>query len=374
MASRIEETSAQLDPTDELPALKADVLRGIGVASAPADSAPDDQLDESVEALREALQTAESRWQRLEARVAAQDEAIAQLRRALDPLTDASEPQTDIDTPRTAAADLETDATVEFRFVIDTNEDDDDAVVLAEDLDFEAQAEADAAESAGALDPAAEAEPAAGMEAAGPGASDGEPTTRVPELTDIVAAERLAMGEAEAATEPAAEAAETEAPRAAEPVEMTAPTAASTELCEAELNEAGLSGLGPVSVGVTGAMPDVEAGIDSELAGIEPAATDQGASPSGKEQALLERVAELEAYVNGRAEQWLAMEQALRDQETKLAELECELEQRIKREQNLEQRLLDEGAKAQALQERLRRDRLDTDEPAESPAARPEGT
>jgi hypothetical protein len=385
MASRIEETSAQLEPTDELPVLKADVLRGIGVASASDDSAPSDRLDETVDALREALQHAESRWQQLESRVAAQDEAIALLRRALDLPTEASELQADAETPLTAAGEVETDATVEFRFLIDTSDDADDTPAvtaddaLADDLDIETHPETDVAESDSEFEAATELERAAELDLASDAATDGEPTTRVPELTDIVAADALAADEIEAAAEPAAgaieatadpvaAAADTEDVAPAAPPMTTESTSGGAELTGAEPTDFGLAGIGATATASIG-----DAGIDFEPADVQSRELAPEAKLSGKEQALLERVAELEAYVNGRADKWQAMEQALEDKAATIAELEYELEQRIEREANLEQQLHDEGARADALQDRLRRASLELDEQAE-PRAESEGS
>jgi FHA domain len=70
---------------------------------------------------------------------------------------------------------------------------------------------------------------------------------------------------------------------------------------------------------------------------------------------LLERIAALEIYIAGRADRWRDMEQEVEAKNTRIAELEAELSQRIVREQQLEERLHHEGDRSIALRDKLRR-------------------
>jgi septal ring factor EnvC (AmiA/AmiB activator) len=73
---------------------------------------------------------------------------------------------------------------------------------------------------------------------------------------------------------------------------------------------------------------------------------------------LLERIAALEAYINGRAGYWSAMEAELEAKELRIAELTHELRQRIAREEALEQQVSDAAGSSAGLRDELRRVQL----------------
>lgn len=81
MARQLEENAAG-ERTDELPALSLEAIRRFEEDEGRTRSGLVDDLDRSVEELREALDAAERRWLTLEARLEAQDRAIGELRSA----------------------------------------------------------------------------------------------------------------------------------------------------------------------------------------------------------------------------------------------------------------------------------------------------
>lgn len=76
--------------------------------------------------------------------------------------------------------------------------------------------------------------------------------------------------------------------------------------------------------------------------------------PAPPNQALLERIAALEAYIEGRTERWREMEHELEAGRRRIAELEQELAQRVGRELDLEQRLHEESSRLRQLRDKLR--------------------
>lgn len=83
MAGQPEESTPNLEHTDELPVLSDDAIRRLERAGAATTSTVMDELDGSVDRLRAALEHAETRWQRLETRLEMQDQAIGELKEAL---------------------------------------------------------------------------------------------------------------------------------------------------------------------------------------------------------------------------------------------------------------------------------------------------
>ena len=79
MARQLEESLPALERTDELPALATNLTRNHEPGIPAFRPETGDALDRSLEALRETLVQAETRWQQLEARLADQDRAIRDL-------------------------------------------------------------------------------------------------------------------------------------------------------------------------------------------------------------------------------------------------------------------------------------------------------
>jgi len=92
MAGQLEESPPQSEHTDELPVLSEEAILEFERAGPGNGTAAADRLDESVEALRAALQRAERRWLKLETRLESQDRAITELREALGELEPDSRP------------------------------------------------------------------------------------------------------------------------------------------------------------------------------------------------------------------------------------------------------------------------------------------
>jgi predicted RNase H-like nuclease (RuvC/YqgF family) len=200
MARQLEESMAATERTDELPVLSEEGIRKFERAGRTRGPDAGDVLDRSLEALRDALDTAERRWQRLETRLEQQDRAILELKAVLNQ------------------------------------------------------------------------------------------TAGVPELTEVV--------------------------RPVVPV----PTIAAAQAVPA----------------------------------VPPPVTPTPAF----DQALLERIAGLEAYIAGRNDHWHDMEAELAAKAQRIAEIEQELEQRISREQDLARRLHDASSRSDELRDQLQRLRL----------------
>lgn len=308
MAVRIDESSAQLEPTDELPVLSHDVVRQFDAAVDQPDPEGRSELNHSIDALRDALERAESRWEQLETRLAAQDQAIAELRDALGNGGAVTEPEIVPTGGSDALSITETDATAEFRFMLDAEEDENPEDSVGGELEPDAALTTDS-ETANhdALD-------------------DAEPTTRVPELTEIVAG-----------MEKAASAADYLLGEAAEP-EPHQDTRDDTSEPDWKLADSS----------------SLNEGMPSERSNSAEASLSIPDAPGHSQPGLLEHIAALEAYIDGRAAKWQAMESQLDEQSAKISELELELQQRVDRENNLEQRLHLANAKAKSLNDRLR--------------------
>lgn len=216
MARQSEDSVPASERTDELPALSAEAIRRFELTGRSDNAVMTQDLDESLEKLRDALDQAEERWLRLENRIGEQDGAIARLRTELQQrsMQSRGEPQ-----------------------------------LLA----------------------------------------------GVPELTEVVAA----------------------------PLPAAAPAS--------------------VPAG-TGKSPSAPPGPDSGSSAISQA-----------EQALLERIACLEAYIAGRSDHWHEMEAEVEARGRRIAELELELEQRIVREQTLTERLQAAGDRSDGFRDQIRR-------------------
>ncbi|MDX1562000.1 MAG: hypothetical protein R3305_03700, partial [Gammaproteobacteria bacterium] len=82
MAKDSESSSINLDNTDELPVLSEEAILNIESLGL-ADAGGEDELEQSVETLRAALESAEGRWLTLEQKLEAQNRAIAELQQSL---------------------------------------------------------------------------------------------------------------------------------------------------------------------------------------------------------------------------------------------------------------------------------------------------
>lgn len=80
MARQVEGTLAAIERTGEQPALTASAMNKSEAGGTAFRAETADALDRSIEALRETLELAETRWHRLESRLADQDRAIRELR------------------------------------------------------------------------------------------------------------------------------------------------------------------------------------------------------------------------------------------------------------------------------------------------------
>jgi prefoldin subunit 5 len=334
MAGRVEETPPQLEPTDELPILSEHLVQEFD--SAPAGKTKDTgaPLDESIDALRSALEDAESRWQKLEQRLESQDRAIAELRAALGT---SDTPET---SPARAALDddsdpLETDATVEFKFKLD-----DSLAAACADEESESSQSVTRETATGLTLASVSKKTSPEKTSEAPTAAQPsilEQTARVPELTEIVAGKRTAIADAVHASLLIEESAEF-APRLDD------------ELAEDTRAEAALE---------AGTAETIPAAGDASVSAAEAGSSaDTALPPSREQQALLERLASLETYIDGRAAKWQAMESELDEKAARIMELENELAQRIARQENLEKCLHDESTRADALHDRLRRAQL----------------
>jgi uncharacterized coiled-coil protein SlyX len=85
MKWHLTESRGESDHTDELPVLSEEAILEFESRLVAADSAADDPLESSIDALRDALDVAEQRWTALEARLETQDRAIAALQGRVSP-------------------------------------------------------------------------------------------------------------------------------------------------------------------------------------------------------------------------------------------------------------------------------------------------
>jgi hypothetical protein len=100
---------------------------------------------------------------------------------------------------------------------------------------------------------------------------------------------------------------------------------------------------------------------DEPAAQLQVAQSLSGNAPAAP-QALLERVAWLEAYIAGRKDYWQTMESEISAKSLRIAELELEQEQRIARERNLAERQHEQSNRSEELRDEVQRLRFRLDE------------